>query len=383
MGSIVNQTLKGQRQEVLDQLNREGLDLISLCPDYKKFCENIFKEKLSGAVLSSFFKDFSRGLKCGLSAQEAIYFLNEQTKDVVLKEVLRKLSVFIMDGHSFKDAFEKTKAFPSIVLSVLDAAEKSGHLIEMSAILSEYFRFMNDNKVRIIKSLIYPVCVFVALTVASVVISIKLVPQLNSILPSHARGNFSAGFILGYASLMRSYWWVALIIPVAGVLFLMKIWQHQKDRIMKYVFSLPLLGSLIKEMECTVIFLNLYVYEKSGVNIIAALNHIHTNNPNYVTDRLVEISQKVSQGRSLGDAFKSDDFFPSLISMNIKKGEMTGNLCQYFYETYQYYDQKSRDSIEALVTLINPALLTLAVSYLGMIISCFILPLYSSMSGIG
>ena len=113
------------------------------------------------------------------------------------------------------------------------------------------------------------------------------------------------------------------------------------------------------------------------------MTNIYSNHPNYVTGRLIDIKNKVNQGYSLGDALKSDGFFPSLIAMNIKKGEMTGNLTQYFYEIYQYYDQRSRDSIESLITFINPALLTIAVSYLGLIISCFILPLYSSMSGSG
>jgi type II secretory pathway component PulF len=143
---------------------------------------------------------------------------------------------------------------------------------------------------------------------------------------------------------------------------------------------MPLLGNLIKEMELTVIFLNLYVFQKSGVNIIASLASIYSNQPNFVTRRLMGIRDKVDQGYSLGEALKTDDFFPSLIWMNIKKGETTGNLYQYFYEIFQYFDQRSRDSIELLITFINPALLSIAVAYLGLIISCFILPLYSTMS---
>jgi len=384
MGSIVHQNCKGSRQEVSDHLRISGLDLISIHPDYQRYFLDLFqKSKLSSAVLSSFFKDFSRALKSGLSAGEAAGSLNEQTTDPLLKETLKQLGISMIDGHSLKEAFENTKVFPSIVLSTLDAAEKSGNLTEVASLLSEYFKFMNENKIRTIKSLVYPACVFIALTVASVVISIKLVPQMGSILPPQAKENLSAKFITGYAALMQSYWWMALIVLLAVVFSCIKIWEHKKDRLMKHVFKLPLLGTLIKEMELTLIFLNLYVYQKSGVNIIASLSNICSNQPNYVTRRLVDIKNKMNQGYSLGEAFKTDDFFPSLIWMNIKKGETTGNVYQYFYEIYHYYDQKSRDSIETLITFINPALLSIAVAYLGLIISCFILPLYSSMSGSG
>lgn len=382
MGSIINQTLKGRRQEVLDQLNFSGLDLISIQPNYKKYFADFFKRtKLSAAVLSSFFKDFSRGLKSGLTVPEVITSLNDQTADPLLHETLKKLNMSIIDGQSFKNAFENTKVFPSIVVSSLDAAERSGNLTEVTFILSDYFKFMNENKIRAIKSLIYPACVFIALTVASIVISIKLVPQLSLILPPQAEGNPSANFIIGYASFMRSYWWMALIFLLTIIFGFIQIWENQKALLMKYVFQLPLLGNLIKEMEFTVIFLNLYVYQKSGVNIITSLSNIYSNQPNYVTRRLIDIKNKMSQGYSLGEALKTDDFFPSFIWMNINKGESTGSLYQYFYETYQHCDQRSRDSIEALITFINPALLSIAVAYLGLIISCFILPLYSSMSG--
>jgi type II secretory pathway component PulF len=381
MGSIVHLTLKGSREEVLTQVRFSDLDLISINADYKKYFENILKKgRISSAVLSEFFKDFSRSLKSGLSAQEAITALCDQTENILLKETLKKINMSIVDGHSFRKAFESTKVFPTIVLSVLDAAEKSGNLPEIARILSEYFGFMDKNKARIIKSLIYPASVFVALTVASIVISIKLVPQLSSILPMGATDNLSVRFITGYADFMRFYWWMPLVLLLAGSVASIKMWEYKKAKLMKYVFSVPLVGNLIKEMEFTVIFLNLYVYQKSGVNIIASMANIYSNQPNYITDRLKDISNKVSHGYSLADALKMDDLFPSFIHMNIKKGEATGNLYQYFYEIYQYYDQRSRDSLETLITFINPALLTIAVAYLGLIISCFILPLYSSMS---
>jgi len=380
MGSIVTQRMKGQRQELLDRLKFNDLDLISIHPDYKGYFLDLFKkDKLSSSVISSFFKDLSRGLKSGLSVLEAISYLNEQITDPILRETIRKLSVCIIDGHSLKDAFENTKAFPPIVLSVLDAAQRSGNLTEVTLILSEYFKFMNDNKSRIIRSLIYPACVFIALTAASIVISIKLVPQLSTILPNQAEENLSSKCIIGYAAFMQSYWWIVLISGPILVLGLIKIWENKKDQLMGHLFKLPLLGNLIKEMELTVIFLNLYVFQKSGVNIIASLTSIYSNQPNFVTRRLMGISNKVDRGYSLGEALQTDDFFPSLIWMNIKKGETTGNLYLYFYEIYQYFDQKSRDSIELFITFINPVLLSVAVAYLGLIISCFILPLYSTM----
>jgi len=382
MGSIRHQTLKGRRQEVLEQIRASGLDLISLQADWGNYIQNVFKRTtLSAADLSVFFKDFSRCLKSGLSAQEAIFSLNEHTSNPSLKEILKKVNLSIIHGSSIKSAFENTRAYPLIVLGAVDAAEKSGSLAEVCGILSEYFKFMGHHKIKLLKSLVYPACVFMALTVASIVISLRLAPQLSSILPAGMNDQWSAQCIIGYAHFMQAHGWIALAILPVSMILLIKAWEHKKDRMMQCVLGLPLVGDLIKQMEFAALFLNLYVYQKSGMNIMAAISHIYANQPNVVTLRLEGIKHKVSQGYSLGDALKADAFFPSFISMNVKKGESTGHLYQYFYEIHQYYNQKSQDSMETLIALINPALLTIAVSYLGMIIYCFILPLYSSMSG--
>jgi type IV pilus assembly protein PilC len=381
MGSIVHHAIKGKKQDAIDYLRFNELDPISIYPDYKEYFLDILKKgRLSQDILASFFKDFSRGLKSGLSAQEVIVSLNDQVTDSLLREVLRKLNISIIDGHSFKNAFADTKVFPPIVLSVVDTAEKSGNLAEMTYILSEYFKFMNDNKIRIMKTLVYPACVFVALTVASIVISIKLVPQLGAILPAQAQDNMPTQFILAYAGFMKSYWWSIGIFLVLAICGFLKIKESKKAQIMGHLIHWPMIGDLIKEMEFTVIFLNLYVYQKSGVNILSSITNIYSNQPNYLTYRFIGIKNKVNQGYSLGEALKADDLFPSMIWMNVKKGETTGNLHQYFYEIYKYYDQKSKDSIELFVSCISPVLLSIAVAYLGLIISCFILPLYSTMS---
>ena len=78
-----------------------------------------------------------------------------------------------------------------------------------------------------------------------------------------------------------------------------------------------------------------------------------------------------------------DDFFPSFIWQNLAKGQKSGNLVKYLEEIYHFYDQKSKDSINALVGLINPVLLSLAFAFLGFIVCNFFLPIYQGMAGMG
>ena len=152
---------------------------------------------------------------------------------------------------------------------------------------------------------------------------------------------------------------------------------------MEAVFSVPLLGNLMKNIELSHIFLNLYVYQRSGVNIIETITNIRQSNKTYITDKLVLIRDRIFKGASLGDAFKQDKFFPPFVCQNLTKGQVSGYLPQYFERIHKYYDTKTKESIGAMIAMVEPLLLMMAAAFLLMIVCTFILPVYTNMNQMG
>jgi type IV pilus assembly protein PilC len=152
---------------------------------------------------------------------------------------------------------------------------------------------------------------------------------------------------------------------------------------METVFRLPLVGNLIKNIELSQVFLNLYVYQKSGVNIIQTITNIHQANQTYITEKLVLIRERIFKGASLGDAFRQDSFFPTFICQNLTKGQVSGYLPQYLERIYKFYDIKTKESIAAIIAMVEPSLLVLAALFMLMILCTFILPIYTSMGQMG
>ena len=86
----------------------------------------------------------------------------------------------------------------------------------------------------------------------------------------------------------------------------------------------------MKNMELSHIFLNLFVYQKSGMNIVDTITNTYQANKTYITDKLILIQDQILKGSSLGDAFKRDNFFPPFVYQNLIKGQVSGYLPQYF-----------------------------------------------------
>jgi type II secretory pathway component PulF len=382
--SEIIQTLEGSIEDVKNQAMVYGLEVLSISPDYPALIGSIFqRHRLSSSILAVFFKDFADMQKCGLSVNEAITSLNETSSNAVLKEALRKINNSIHDGRSLEESFQNTRIFPKIVCVSLSAAEKTGNIPELLDLLAQYYKFKNEDQNKIARSLIYPAVIFCLLTGLSLFISIKLVPLLKVFLPSGHRSSLSAMMLLGYADFIKEYWWISLLC-FAGVVVLIKhLRDNYREKLMEIVFGIPLLGNLIKEIELTHVFLNLYVYQKSGVNIIQTITNIHQANNTYITEKLILIQGRIFKGISLGDAFKQDKFFPPFVCQNLSKGQVSGFLPQYLERIYKYYDIKTKESMSAIIAMIEPSLLVMAALFLLVIVCTFILPIYASMSQMG
>jgi len=383
-GRVITRTVEGPLTEIKNEAVFNELDILSLSPNYLMCLQSIYlKRRLSTSTLSTFFIDFSRTQSSGMSIGETVESLQETCSNAVLKEALRIINNSVNDGRSLKESFENSKCFPKIVPVVLSAAEKSGSIPEMASILGDYFKFNNDNRKKIIGGLVYPAAVFCALTIASIIITTNLVPQLAKILPASSIENISTKMLVSYAIFMKSYWWIAILMPIVTIGGIKYVWIEYKESLAMFFYGLPLLGRILKEIEFSKLFLNLYIYQKSGISIIETITNIHKEDRTYINDKLLLIKKKIIKGSSIGDAFRSDAFFPTFIWQNLSKGQKTGNLVKYLEEIYIFYDQQSRDSIKVLVSLINPVLLSLAVAFLGFIVCNFFLPIYQNMAAMG
>ena len=139
----------------------------------------------------------------------------------------------------------------------------------------------------------------------------------------------------------------------------------------------------MKDIELSQLFLNLYVYQKSGVNIVATITNINQSNKTYITEKLILIQERILKGATLGDAFKQDSFFPPFVCQNLIKGQTTGFLPQYLERIYKYYDIKTKESISAMISMIEPMLVVFAAFFLIMIFCAFILPIYTNANQMG
>ncbi len=371
-------------QEVQHQAPVYGLEVLDIARDLAMIVKSLFQnQKLNAAVLSVFFKDFADMQKCGLSVEESVQAMYETSSNAELKRALKKMGNFIYDGRSLEESLRNTGLFPQLVCISLGSAEKTGHVPQLLDVLAQYYGVQYENRQKMIKSMLYPASIFCVLTGLSIFISIKLVPLTKALLPAGSNPNWPALVLTGYAHLIRTFGWALPLLFMGCVLLAKGLKEHWREQGMAFVYGVPGLGPLMKNAELAHVFLNMYVYQKSGVNIIQTIKELDQAYHSYMTEKLVKVGDRIFKGASMAEAFRQDPFFPPFIHQNLGKGQISGFWPQYFERIYKYYDLKTKASIDAMIAALEPALLVMAALFLLAILSAFILPIYANLSSMG
>ena len=147
-GKIVRGRTEAQSEEALArQLERERLELVELrdAEEISKFVrkqvlrEASGREKISRRDAADLFFQLGTLLKAGVPLIQALEQIALGLDNGPLQGVVRNLSAQVQSGASLSEAFAQfPKAFPPVVIALVQVADKTGTLPQVCAELRSY-----------------------------------------------------------------------------------------------------------------------------------------------------------------------------------------------------------------------------------------------------
>ena len=95
-----------------------------------------------------------------------------------------------------------------------------------------------------------------------------------------------------------------------------------------------------------------------------------------------EAAEAIRSGSSISDAFGRYEDVPQLVTQMIKIGEETGKLNQILSTLARFYTREVNNTLDRMVSLIEPALIVALGLGVGIIVATIFVPIYSISSGI-
>ncbi|MDO8488173.1 MAG: type II secretion system F family protein [bacterium] len=342
--------------------------------------------RLSTADHISLLSNLSTLLASGVPILEAVASLSEDTKGN-LKKILEALMEDLKQGKQVSDSFAAfPESFDKVTVNLIKAAEGAGTLDETLKDLRDYTQKEAEFIDKIIFALIYPGIILVLFASVLLVILIVVIPKIATVflrlkvpLPLPTR----IMIFMSTALLENTVWVVGglLLITVAVIL----LYRKNRHLVLEVVFMLPVVSSLVRDIDLTRFSRSLYLLLRSGVPITTALELASQVVVRRQTSQLfAKAKEMVYSGKRFSEGIRQNKgIVPNIMIKLIEAGEKSGTLETSMADVANYLDYQVTNRLKAVTAIIEPALLIAVGLSVGGMMLAIIAPIYGLVGQIG
>ena len=321
-------------------------------------------------------------LKGGFLVSESLETLKEEVKSKAFKKALEDILKRVLGGESLNQGLARhPKIFDSFYQNIIKLGEESGSLENNLKYLSSQIRSDYETKSKIKGAMLYPLIVIILALIISLVVTIFILPKIINIFTIlEVQLPLVTVILIKSVSFLQKNWFFI----IAGIIFLILIFKIlKKFKIFRYysdklILSLPIIGSIIKNLTLSRFSQSFYTLLKSGLPILEALELCSQTVPNEVFKRnLILVKLEVERGGRISQGFKNfSETFPLIFSQMISVGEKSGTLEDSCLYLAKFYQEEVDSSVKNLSTILEPMLLILVGVFVAFIALAIITPIY-------
>jgi len=328
-----------------------------------------------------FTKQFRTMIRAGVSMMQILEVLEQQTENLKLKTILRKMQKDVNEGLSLHEAFKKhPKTFSLLYCSMVEAGEASGALPEILDRLTYIMDHEHKVKSDIKSAMQYPMVVVSFLAIAFIVLLTFVIPKFVSIFSNAGlKLPLPTKICMALYQFMANYWFLI----IGGVFFLIMglvfFFRTKQGRFImdSSLLKVPIIGPLMLKAAISRFASIFAILHSSGVDILDSMDILSGTIGNAAISRELEsIKNRLEEGRGIAGPLKLAKYFtPMLINM-VAIGEETGNLHDMLQEVAGHYDTEVEYSMKKLSEAIGPMLTVGLAAVIGFFALAIFLPMW-------
>lgn len=325
-------------------------------------------------------------LSAGIPLLEAVDSLLDESKGSQEK-LLKVVRQDIVEGKRLHESLAKfPKVFNNVSVNLVKASEEAGTLdVTLDDLKKKLHQDMKFND-EIKSALFYPAVIMMVFFFVLLGILIFVVPRigkvfsrLNVTLPLPTR------ILIWTSNTILEYH--ILLIGVAAVVLigLFALYRYQEKIVKRFVFSLPLISGLMRQIDIARFARSLHLLLNSGIPIATALElSADVILKKKVRELVIEAREKAVSGEKFSEGLKtSSNVFPPVMVKLMEVGEKTGSLDNSLANISEQMDYRVKRSLDRVTVLLEPIMLVLVGGAVGGLMLSIIAPIYGLISQVG
>ncbi|MEK7573464.1 MAG: type II secretion system F family protein [Patescibacteria group bacterium] len=334
----------------------------------------------------SMISTFSTLINAGIPILETVDSLLEDSKGNT-KKILESTRDDLVQGKPLHLCFSKfPEVFGKVTINIIKASEEAGTLDVVLKDLKNQVQKDMEFIDKIKSALMYPLIIFVVFLAVLLLILVVVIPkiavvfsQLKVELPLPTKILIFASNTILHNTLILL---IGLLAIGAGIYFLFKF---QKKIVLRFLYSFPIISTIVKEIDLTRFFRSMYLLLSSGIIITSALQLAEeVVMRKDIAKSIAYTQESVLAGRRLSDAFKENRrIFSGIMIRIIEAGEKTGTLDKSMQDMSDYMDYQVSNMLKTLTSLLEPFMLVFMAALVGGMMLSIIAPIYGLISQVG
>ncbi len=383
----------GSKSHVSEQLRQRGLIVLDISEKHEAFKFESLLQRFKSVDLrnlSVFSRQFATLIGSGMPMLRALYTLEEQTEDEMLRKAIAAVRQDVEAGSSVATAMESQPGvFDPLYRSMVYAGEGAGRLEDSLDRVAHQLEKLDALRRQVKSALMYPAVVFGLAMLVMIVVVAVIVPVFVGIFEeiaadtpgAEAKLPFMTQMVVSISDVITGKWY--LLIPIIGSLvyaFLRwkktdrgrLIWDRAKLHFPAHI------GDVVQKVALARWSRTLGGAVSSGVPILQAIELSGTTAGNAVVqEAMSDVYNSVKGGGSIARPLAENPVFPPMVTHMVSVGEESGQLETMLEKVADFYDAEVDAKVKALTSLIEPVMIMFVGGIVGFIVIAMYLPIFS------
>ncbi len=347
------------------------------------------KVKLKDLVV--FTRQLSTMISAGVPLTRSLATLQTQTENKYFNSVVGNITKDIEGGMTLADSLAKyPNIFSEVYVNMVRAGEAGGILDEILKRVAAQVEKDATIRKKIKSAMAYPVVILSITVVAFFGIMLFIMPKLGNILKDlggpDAQLPVYTQAMLSLSDFTRKYFIFIFIVGFIIVTLLRRYVRTPKGKyaLHKLLLRIPVLNGILVKIAIARFSRTFASLMSSGVGVLDALEVTGGAIGNKVIEEeLTNAARDVKAGKQLSEPLSKSAHFPAIVSQMLAIGEETGQIDTILLKVADFYEEEVDTVIDGISSLIEPIMILVLGSMVGMIAASVMGPIASLSQNVG
>ena len=341
------------------------------------------KRRITQEDITVFTRQLATMMKAGLPLMQAFEIVARGHSNPSMTEMLMQVRSDVEQGSALGKSFSKyPKYFDRFYCNLVSAGESGGVLESLLDKLAVYKEKTQAIKKKVKTALTYPIAIIVVAIALIFIMMMFVLPAFKEVyanmgaeLPSLTQ------LVMSLSDLFVDYGWIMIILLIVSAFGLYKL--HEKSptfqkRIDALILRLPVFGAIVRKATIARWARTTSTLFAAGVPLVEVLDSVAGASGNILYEEATQdIRAKVTQGLSLTSSMQSTDMFPNMVIQMAAIGEESGSLDDMLNKAAEFYEDEVDNSVSRLSALMEPIIMVVLGSLIGILLIAMYLPLFN------